>query len=1596
MKKQFQLLIIALFLTNLTAYGQNNAFITTWKVGENGYGDGDLTVTIPTTGGGYNYTVNWGDGDIEHNQTSNAEHTYTTRGKKTISITGNFPRIYFNNEGDKDKILTVEKWGDIQWASMEKAFNGCINLQVAATADAPDLSGVTNMGGMFAGATSFNQDISNWDVSKVTSMGGVFHEASNFNQDLSGWDVSSVTIMTGMFQRATNFNQDIGNWDVSKVIWMDHMFQEAVNFNQDIGDWEVGKVTRMGHMFHEAVNFNQDIGRWDVSKVTNMTWMFQRAVNFNQDIRSWDVSKVTNMASMFWGTTDFNQNIGRWDVSKVTNMRRMFSEARNFNQDIGDWDVSKVASMESMLNGSGLSVANYGATLEGWAALPNTPSGITLGAHGLESGPIGAFPRQILIDVYGWTIAGDTYSPAAPFITTWAVDAGGSITIPIHGDYTYNFTIDWGDHTATAIETNDPNDADLTHTYTDKGTYEVRIYGDFPALFFANAGSKDKIQTVKQWGGIQWATMLDAFHGCSQLDITATDAPNLQNVTDMRGMFKRAVDFNGDIGDWNVSNVTAMSGMFEGAANFNQDIGNWNVSNVTAMSAMFKEATDFNQYIGNWDVSQVTTMGFMFDGATNFNQNIGNWNVSNVTSMAAMLQGATNFNQDIGRWDVSKVTSMGFMFWGASNFNQYIGGWKVGNVTHMRSMFEKASNFNQNIGDWDVSKVTDMRLMFAEASNFNQDIGDWDVGNVTTMAVMFQRATNFNQNLGKWNVSKVTTMAAMLNSSDLSVGNYGATLKGWAALPNIPTGITLGANELVYNQIGAPHRQKLEDLRWIITGDDREDDYEDPTVTLALITLTLDENGEVTLLATQLGNDSTDNITLTEDLIFSFDADGNETAMIFDCDDLGNHQVTLYVTDEAENSSSAATIVTVEEHLDNLVAIAKDDITVRLDASGLVSITPADVNNGSSYGCDNTPNLSLDRDTFTCDDVGTPVTVTLIATHGNQTATATATVTVEAHLDNLVAIAKDDIIVQLDASGQVSITPADVDNGSSYGCDGTPNLSLDRDTFTCDDVGIPITVTLTATHGNQTATATALVIVTMEAHLDNLTAIAKDDIIVQLDASGQAIITPGEVDDGSSYGCNGTPDLSLDIDSFDCDDVGTPITVTLTATHDNQTATATTTVTVEEHLDNLVAIAKDDIIVQLDASGQVSITPADVDNGSSYGCDSTPNLSLDRDTFTCDDVGIPITVTLTATHGNQTATATALVIVTMEAHLDNLTAIAKDDIIVQLDASGQAIITPGEVDDGSSYGCNGTPDLSLDIDSFDCDDVGTPITVTLTATHDNQTATATTIVTVEEHLDNLVAIAKDITVQLDANGEATILPEEVDNGSGYGCNDTPELSLDRDTFSCEDVGTPVVVTLTATQGGEMATATAHVTVEAYLDNLVAIAKDITVQLDANGEATILTEEVDNGSGYGCNNTPELSLDRDTFSCEDVGTPVIVTLTATNDNNTATTTALVIVEAAGNCESESEPLADFNSGFSPNGDGIADFLVIEGLEKYGNNVVKIYNLSQRLLFSTHYDGPGDAWDGTHKGSLVPVGSYVCVIDFNEPGLGHETKMIYVNY
>ena len=59
------------------------------------------------------------------------------------------------------------------------------------------------------GATSFNGNISTWDVSSAIDMNHMFSSANAFDHDLSRWDISSVADTKCMFDSAECSNGDL-------------------------------------------------------------------------------------------------------------------------------------------------------------------------------------------------------------------------------------------------------------------------------------------------------------------------------------------------------------------------------------------------------------------------------------------------------------------------------------------------------------------------------------------------------------------------------------------------------------------------------------------------------------------------------------------------------------------------------------------------------------------------------------------------------------------------------------------------------------------------------------------------------------------------------------------------------------------------------------------------------------------------------------------------------------------------------------------------------------------------------------------------------------------------------------------------------------------------------------------------------------------------------------------------------------------------------------------------------------------------------------------------------------------------------------------
>ena len=324
-------------------------FVSVWETQSPGE-----TITLPLRNGSqYNLEVDWGDGSPKTIITSHDDpditHVFANAGSYTVTLIGTATAWYFNNQGDKNKILQVSDLGDLGWLNFSGAFYGCSNLTTVAGGNT---SSVTQMHSMFRSAPLAAPDTSSWDTSNVLSMASMFNEATLANPDVSQWDVSKVTDFSTMFYNAKAAAPDTSNWNTSSVTSLFRMFHGADLANPDVSGWDTSKVTNMSGIFTSSVSANPDVSHWDTSRVSNMSNMFFGAQVANPDTTLWNTSSVTTMSQMFYLAPMANPNTSNWDTSKVTTMYRMFQQAPIANPNTTNWNTSSVTNMSSMFQGA--------------------------------------------------------------------------------------------------------------------------------------------------------------------------------------------------------------------------------------------------------------------------------------------------------------------------------------------------------------------------------------------------------------------------------------------------------------------------------------------------------------------------------------------------------------------------------------------------------------------------------------------------------------------------------------------------------------------------------------------------------------------------------------------------------------------------------------------------------------------------------------------------------------------------------------------------------------------------------------------------------------------------------------------------------------------------------------------------------------------------------------------------------------------------------------------------------------------------------------------------------------------------------------------
>lgn len=675
-----------------------------------------------------------------------------------------------------------------------------------------DTGSVTDMHRMFEWS-SFNFDLNNWDTSNVKDMSSMFI-SSQFNGEIGDWDTSSVTQMQDMFY-GSKFNQNISDWNTGNVTNMFRMFASSP-FNQAIQNWNTSNVTNMWYMFSGS-KFNQDISGWDVSNVTDMSYMFAYASAFDQDLSGWDVSSLTTANAMLNNTKFSNENYDKlltsWSAQAVQD--NVTFGAGNATYCAGatgrdtlttywKWIITDGGVADGCLQSFGKTAPSNTVSNQSlkptftWSAggtptsyevcVDNTNDSTCDGDAWVDVGTdLSYTPTSALASAttYYWQVRSvndtdtleansgtwwsfTTYDDNGDFVFSVNTGSNNKFTIFTNSAYTYNYDLDCendGVFEFSAIE------GEKECGFSSK-TATIRIRdnaGDgsgFPAFYLNNNSQSGYMLSIDQWGAIKWQSFANAFYGAANMDILATDTPDLSGVTDMSFAFSTTGLTTPDLSGWDTSTVTKMDSMFEHTPKFNGDITTWDTSNVVTLPAMFYDAASFNQPIGGWNVGKVTNFQGIFRDAKSFNQPINDWDVSSAVYLVNLVHGASAFNQPLDHWDTSNVTRMDYAF------------------------------FN--------------------APLFDQDLRTWDTANVTTMDHMFDYASAFDQDLSAWDVTSLTTAVAMLNGTKFSNENYDKLLTSWSA-QEVQDNVTFGAGSVTYCAGAAGHNSLINSHNWSIS-----------------------------------------------------------------------------------------------------------------------------------------------------------------------------------------------------------------------------------------------------------------------------------------------------------------------------------------------------------------------------------------------------------------------------------------------------------------------------------------------------------------------------------------------------------------------------------------------------------------------------------------------------------------------------------------------------------------------------------------------------------------------------------------------------------
>ncbi len=551
-------------------------------------------------------------------------------------------------------------------------------------------------------------------------------------------------------------------------------------------------------------------------------------------------------------------------------------------------------------------------------------------------------------------------------------------------------------------------------------------------------------------------------------------------------------------------------------------------------------------------------------------------------------------------------------------------------------------------------------------------------------------------------------------------------------------------------------------------------------------------------------------VIVTAEQIAGTSTDPNGETLSYSMDhsntfEIGVTNVTVTIKNTSNLISTCLATVTVADKTPP--SVLTKNITVSLNENGIFILSPFQINNS----CCETVTLSVSKTNFGCENVGINIVQLSITDAAGNTATADATVTINP--GPLAVIENKAINLILDNSGNASLNPALVGLNIQKSCP-IINITYGQLNFNCSAKQVPVKITATDMHGRLSYGVLTVNILDQTAPV-----IKAKSATLQLNEVGKVTLGIADVENGSYDNC-GLRAQYFNKSEFSCSDIGKQMVNYIIVDNFGNTSLMEVEITIID-LSKPTILTKD-VTIFLDKDGKTSVNVTDIDVGTKDNC-GIKALSLSKKDFNCTDAETTkIWFKAVDLNGNEDSVQ---VNITIKDQILPL-AIAKE-IKVYLDETGNAIIAPEMVDNGSTDNCE-IASRKLSQTSFNCGDLGTKSLLFTVADASKNEASININVSVLDSIKPKLVLASKI-FSLNIEGKLTLTPQDVITSATDNCGIvSTESSVN--SITCSDLGQKQVIITIKDASGNI---TSQKTTIEIIDNFAACLCNYTALAKGN-------------------------------------------------------------------------------------------------------------------------------------------------------------------